>query len=98
MTFEKHVNGGEMTIAVTEKLDTSTAPVLSEEINGTDFGGIDTLIFDFSGLEYISSAGLRVLVLAYKKISGKKVVIRGANDVVSQALEITGLAKTFQIQ
>ena len=65
MTIEKTLNGNELTVSLDGRLDTTTAPRLEAELKHS-VSGIETLIFDFSSLEYLSSAGLRVLLAAQK--------------------------------
>ena len=61
MNINKTVNGNELTVALEGRLDTATAPQLEAELNQS-IGGVEKLLFDFTGLEYLSSAGLRVLL------------------------------------
>ena len=74
MTITKTVENGTLRIALEGRLDTNTAPQLETELK-TSLSGISELELDFSGLEYISSAGLRVLLAAQKTMSrqGKKI-------------------------
>ena len=67
MTIEIKKNAAETTIEIVGRLDTITAPALDKTIN-EDIGDTKNLVLDFSGLEYISSAGLRVLLSAQKKM------------------------------
>ena len=71
MTITKEVNGSELNIALEGRLDTTTAPMLEEELNAA-IDGITVLVFDFAKLEYISSAGLRILLAMQKKMNKKK--------------------------
>ena len=68
MTIEKKQNGSSLTIAVQGRLDTTTAPDLEKEIKSS-LDGVTELIMDFEKLDYISSAGLRVLLSAQKVMS-----------------------------
>ena len=61
MTIEKNLNGTELTISLAGRLDTTTAPLLEDELKKS-FDGIEKLVLDFTALEYLSSAGLRVLL------------------------------------
>ena len=65
MMIEKNLNGAEVNVKVTGRLDTTTAPELEAELKQS-FGGITKLVLDFMELEYLSSAGLRVLLSAQK--------------------------------
>ena len=79
-------------LEITGRLDTTTAPNLESVINEL-FEDTRELIFDMSGVEYISSAGIRVLIGAYKKISLNKGTMRieKTNDMIREVFEMTGL-------
>ena len=98
MTIEIKRNDNEITIAVAGRLDTITAPALEKSI-GEYIDGIKTLVLDFKGLEYISSAGLRVLLGAQKKIakSGVMKLINVCEEVM-EVLEMTGFADVLTIE
>jgi anti-sigma B factor antagonist len=98
MTIEKNINGSEMTVTLTGRLDTTTSPQLEAEFKKS-IDGVDYLILDFKNLEYLSSAGLRVL-LAVQKVMNKqgKMVIRNVNDTISEVFEITGFADILTIE
>ena len=83
-----------VTLEITGRLDTTTAPNLESVINEL-FDDTKELIFDMSGVEYISSAGIRVLLGAYKKINSTqgKFRIEKANDMVREVFEMTGLSE-----
>ena len=98
MTINKSKNGSAVTFAVSGRLDTVTAPEL-ESVIKTELDGVTELIFDFSGLDYISSAGLRVLLVAQKLMSkkgGMRVI--NVNDVVGEVLEVTGFADILDVR
>ena len=98
MTIEKKQNGSSLTIAVQGRLDTTTAPDLEKEIkSGLD--GVTELIMDFEKLDYISSAGLRVLLSAQKVMSkqGSMKVIH-VNDLVMEVFEVTGFTDILTIE
>ena len=86
------------TIEITGRLDTTTAPALDKTIN-EDVSGVKNIIFDFKGLEYISSAGLRVLLSAQKKWQkiGSMKLINVCDDVM-EVFEITGFADILVIE
>ena len=92
MTINKKVNDGKMELSLEGRLDTTTAPELEAEVKGS-LDGITSLIFDFAKLEYISSAGLRVL-LAAQKVMNKQgtMVIKNANDIIMEVFEVTGFS------
>ena len=92
MTIEKKVNGNELEIALEGRLDTMTAPELEAELNQS-LGSADSLKLDFSKLEYISSAGLRVLLSAHKVMSAKGgMKVTNVNEIVQEVFEVTGFA------
>ena len=82
-----------VTLEITGRLDTTTAPNLESVINELS-EDTKELIFDMSGVEYISSAGIRVLIGAYKKMSINQGTMRieKANDMVREIFEMTGLS------
>ena len=83
-----------VTLEITGRLDTTTAPNLESVINEL-FDDTKELIFDMSDVEYISSAGIRVLMGAYKKMNFAqgKIRIEKANDMVREVFEMTGLSE-----
>lgn len=68
MTIEKNQNGSELNVALSGRLDTTTAPQLEAELMGS-LSGVTKLTLDFMNLEYLSSAGLRVLLAAQKAMA-----------------------------
>ncbi len=97
MTIQKTLNGNELTLALEGRLDTMTAPELEQELNSS-LDGAESLILDFSKLDYISSAGLRVLLSAHKAMAGKggmKVI--HVNEIVSEVFEVTGFSDILTI-
>ncbi len=98
MKITKTVNGKALTLAVDGRLDTVTAPELEAELKAS-IGGMDTLTLDFSGLEYISSAGLRVLLSAHKQMAAAGgLTITHVNEIVSEVFEVTGFSDILNIQ
>ena len=98
MRIVKTDNGTALTIALEGRLDTTTAPELEKEIKAS-LNGITDLKFDLEKLEYISSAGLRVLLSA-QKIMNKQgsMKLSGVNDVVMEVFEVTGFADILTIE
>ena len=97
MTIEKTLNGKDLTIALTGRLDTMTAPELEAELNQS-LSEADTLTMDFSKLEYISSAGLRVLLSAHKAMAGKGgMKVTHVNEIVQEVFDVTGFADILSI-
>ncbi|MBR6028696.1 MAG: STAS domain-containing protein [Clostridia bacterium] len=98
MTINKKLDGSDLTIAVEGRLDTVTAPALEADLQKA-LDGAETLTFDFSGLEYISSAGLRVLLSAHRVMSGKGgMKIIHVNEIVKEVFEVTGFTDVLNIQ
>ena len=87
-----------MTIAVEGRLDTMTAPQL-ETVIKEELDGVDNLVFDFSELKYISSAGLRVLLTAQKAMNDQgSMKVVNVNDLVSEVFELTGFSDILDIE
>jgi anti-sigma B factor antagonist len=98
MTIEKNLNGTELTITLAGRLDTTTAPQLEAEFK-QNIGGVEKLVLDFAALEYLSSAGLRVL-LAVQKVMNKQgeMIIKNVNDTVNEIFEVTGFIDILTIE
>lgn len=98
MNIAKTLEDKKLTISIDGRLDTSTAPELDEELKAS-LGGIETLIMDFTGMEYISSAGLRVLLSAQKVMNTQgEMIVTGANDTVMEIFDITGFTDILTIR
>ena len=98
MKINKNLNGTELVIALEGRLDTTTSPELEAELK-TCLDSADSLIFDLEKLDYISSAGLRVLLSAQKIMSrkgGMKVI--HVNEIVAEVFEVTGFADILTIK
>ena len=96
MTIKKNVNGTTVELALTGWLDTQAAPMLEEEVNALDSDGTE-LVLDLSQLEYISSAGLRQIVAAYKKMNGK-MTLRNVSDEIMGVIKMTGIDKRMKFE
>lgn len=98
MTVEIKKKTNELVLEITGRLDTTTAPSLDKILN-ENFDNLKSLILDFKGLEYISSAGLRVLLSAQKKINkfGTMKVVN-VDESVMEVFEITGFADILTIE
>ena len=96
MTIEKKEQGTELELIVSGRLDTTTAPQLEAELKRS-VGNVTALSFDFASLEYLSSAGLRVL-LAAQKVMNKQgtMVIRHVNETIMEVFEITGFSEILR--
>ena len=98
MTVTKELNGTNLKIALEGRLDTMTAPELEAELNQS-LANAESLTLDFSKLDYISSAGLRVLLSAHKVMSAKGgMKVTNVNEIVSEVFEVTGFADTLTIE
>ncbi|MBR5091603.1 MAG: STAS domain-containing protein [Ruminiclostridium sp.] len=99
MTFTVNKNDGELTIALEGRLDTLTAPDLEEKLDEV-LDGIEKLTFDFEKLEYISSAGLRVLAGAMDIMEeqGGKMVVKNVCSDVLDVFEVTGFIEDLTIE
>ena len=97
MIINKNADGEKLTLAVSGRLDTTTAPALEVELKQS-IGGVKELIFDFSGVEYISSAGLRVLLAAQKVMNRQgSMKLTGVSAEVMEVFEITGFSDILTI-
>ncbi len=98
MQIDQLKEGTTLTMKVSGRLDTMTAPQLENEITG-HLNGITEFIMDFSDLEYISSAGLRVLLVTTKMMKGKgRFVIRNINETVKEIFEVTGFMDILNVE
>lgn len=98
MTINKTLNANELTVALEGRLDTTTAPQLEAELK-TSLNDVSALTLDFAALEYISSAGLRVLLSAQKVMNKQgKMVIRNANETILEVFEVTGFLDILTIE
>ncbi len=98
MTINKNVNGTELTLAVEGRLDTVTSPEL-ESVLKNSLAGMTKVVFDFAALEYVSSAGLRVLLSAQKIMNKQgEMVIRNVGETVMEVFEVTGFSDILTIE
>ncbi len=98
MNITSERNGTAMTIAPEGRLDTMTAPELEKEIAGLP-EDISELTMDFSKLEYISSAGLRVLLTAHKRMAAKagSMKVTHVNEMIQEILDVTGFSDILTV-
>ncbi|MBR2839558.1 MAG: STAS domain-containing protein [Kiritimatiellae bacterium] len=96
MNIDKKLENGRLTLKVAGRLDTNTSPELEAELK---FDGVTETVFDFSGLEYISSAGLRILMVAHKAMAacGGRMSVANPNAIVKGVFDITGMSSAFNI-
>ena len=98
MTIDKVQNGTSLAVAVEGRLDTTTAPELEAELKKS-MESAESLVLYFSKLEYISSAGLRVLLAAHKTMSGKGgMKIIHANEIVREVFDVTGFSDILTVE
>ena len=99
MTITKNLNGASLEIALEGRLDTVTAPEL-EDVVKHELDGVNALVMDFSKLDYISSAGLRVLLSAHKIMAGKggAMKVTNVNEIVREVFEVTGFEDILTIE
>ena len=98
MTIEKIAEGNKLTIALSGRLDTTTAPKLETELK-QNISGVTELVLDFTGLEYLSSAGLRVLLSAQKVMNRQgSMVVKNVNETIMEIFEITGFVDVLNIE
>ena len=97
MTITKTQNETALELALSGRLDTLTAPELEKEL-ASALNGVTELTLDFAELDYISSAGLRVLLSAQKTMNKQgSMKIRNANEVIMEIFEVTGFSDILNI-
>lgn len=98
MTIERIMEGNQMTVVLTGRLDTTTAPKLETELK-QNISGVEMLVLDFAALEYLSSAGLRVLLAAQKVMNKQgEMVVKNVNETIMEIFEVTGFVDVLNIQ
>ena len=98
MEIKKCKNENELNLVIEGRLDTTTAPQLEAELK-QDIDGVEMLVLDFAALEYLSSAGLRVLLAAQKVMNRQgKMIIRNVNETINEIFEVTGFIDILTIE
>ena len=98
MTIEKKINNDAVTLIVSGRLDTQTAPELENELDEV-LTGLKELTLDFANLEYVSSAGLRVILKAQKAMNAQgSMKLTGVNDSIMEVFDITGFLDILTIE
>ena len=98
MTISKKADGDKLIISLDGRLDTLTAPDLEKEVQKS-LNGVGELIFDFEKLEYISSAGLRVLLAIERMMSDQGTMkVINANEIVREVFEVTGFSDIITVE
>ena len=98
LNITKIIDGDTLTVALRDRLDTLTSPELDEELSES-LDGITNLVFDMTDLTYISSAGLRLLLMYHNKMKKQgKMSIRNLRKEVMTVLKLTGFDKFLKIE
>lgn len=98
MTIEKKIENENVTLTISGRLDTTTAPELEKTLDNV-LDGIKELVFDMTNLEYISSAGLRVILKAQKAMNAQgSMKLTGVNDSIMEVFDITGFLDILTIE
>ena len=98
MELKKVYDGAKLTVFLTGKLDTESAPKLNAEL-AASLGGITELVLDMTDLSYVSSAGLRALLSAQQQMNRQgKMVIRGARESILDVFRITGFSELLTVE
>ena len=98
MTIEKTINGAAAVLKIIGRLDTTTAPELEATVDGC-VEGLKELVLDCSELEYVSSAGLRVILKAQKQMNAQgSMKLTGVNETIMEVFDITGFADILTIE
>lgn len=99
MDIIKNINGEQTILVIKGRLDTTTAPELEVVLNEI-VPNAKTLYFDFSELEYLSSAGLRLILSTQKSISANagSLIIKNVNDTIMEVFEMTGFSSILTIE
>ncbi|MBO4515256.1 MAG: STAS domain-containing protein [Lachnospiraceae bacterium] len=98
MKIEKKTEGTKLAVALQGRLDTMTAPELDKELQES-IAGVTELVFDLAELEYVSSAGLRVLLSAQKVMNKQgSMVVKNVNEQIMEVFEVTGFTDILTIE
>ncbi len=98
MNIMKTANGENLSINLEGRLDTITSPYLEAELKAS-LNGVTKLELDFSKLEYLSSAGLRVILSAQKLMNKQgKMIVKNVNSIIMEVFEVTGFVDILTIE
>ncbi len=98
MEISKKRDGVSLVVALTGRLDTKTSPDLETDLSES-LDGVEQLVLDFAGIDYISSAGLRVVLSAQKRMNKQgSMVLRGVSETVMEVFELTGFSDILTIE
>ena len=94
--IDKKQEGGTFTFILAGRLNTNTAPELEKEIE--EIPEVDELVFDLEKIDYLSSAGLRVLLFGKKKMGEKEMVVRNSSEEIREIFDVTGFSDILNIE
>ncbi len=98
LNIEKNINAAELSITLSGRLDTTSAPELEKELKAS-LDDVTSLVIDMTALEYISSAGLRVLLSAQKIMNKQgKMTVKNVNETIMEIFEVTGFSDILTIE
>jgi len=98
MTINKEAKGSKLTMAIEGRVDTTTAPELDNQLKDS-IEGVTDLILDFTKVEYVSSAGLRVLLSAQKTMNKQgQMKLVGVSDDIKEIFDITGFSEILSFE
>ena len=98
MEVKKELQGTTLTVQISGRLDASNAAELTKELN-TSLNGVKDLILDFNGLEYVASAGLRVLLTAQKRMNKQgSMKVKNISQEIREIFEVTGFDELLNIE
>lgn len=98
LNITKEEDGKKLTLKLEGRLDTTTSPQLEAALEGA-IDGMEQIVFDITDVEYLSSAGLRVLLSTQKTMKNPKaMLIRGANREIREVFEVTGFSDILNVE
>lgn len=99
MDIRKYEEDGKLVIAPKGRLDTASSPEMEQVLDSVP-AGTAHLILDFAGLDYISSAGLRLLLITHKRMigTGGELTVRNVNETIAGIFEVTGFAELLNVE
>ena len=98
MTINQEMNGSALTLALEGRLDTLTSPQLEEKLNAS-LEGVSDLVLDLEKLDYMSSAGLRVLLAVQKRMNQQgSMKVTHVNPIIMEIFEVTGFSEILTIE
>ena len=98
MTVTKKLNGDTLTVCPVGRIDSTTTDTLGDFLAENFTADIKTLILDMSGVDFISSKGLRLIITVYKELNGRTLEITGANTSVTEVLTLSGFARFITVK